>query len=233
MVEPTGWESRIEQVTVTDLWDTPRQRRKVEMFREHLDELGRSGWELVEYSVSSHAVPVEGSLASAETHLAVLKRPSGRVPIPEPAGLSAERERADSGEIWISAETREALVTRWREACDPCTDEIEQLLDAQQFLPEDDWSLIVPCRDANSPLEGSQALLAVGSSWWILVEYSAGHGRFRVGDLSTLTGISQKGDSMALRDDSGTGEDLVFATERTATRTADFVRARREALSAP
>jgi hypothetical protein len=229
--EPTGWEHRIEQVTVTDRWNTYRQQERLEVFRDRLDAFGRYGWELVQYDVSRHAVPLEGSTSEAVTHLAVLKRRTGRAPIPQPAALDAGDDTDLAADAWVSAESRKALVDRWREACGPIPDDLGALLDAQAFLPEDDWSLIVPCRD-HRVAESQQALLAVGSSWWIFVGFDGDSGRVRVGDVAALLGVSQDENSVLLDDAEGEREMLVFSSVRTAERTAVFLRARQAALSA-
>lgn len=228
---PTGWEHRIEQVTVTDKWETSRQQQKLEQFRQELDLLGRHGWELVEYNVNDHVIPNGASTAAAATHLAVLKRATGRAPIPEPALFAADQPAPEPHEVWASAETLAALLTRWEEARGPVPDELEQLLEAQTFLPEDDWSLIVPCRDRNSAVDDGHALLAVGTSWWIIVGFDDGRGRVRVGDLSALARIARDTDELDLCDIDGRTEALGFESERIANRTAAFIESRLQALS--
>ena len=231
-VEPTGWEHRIEQVTITDSWETPRQLQKVELFRQRLDDLGEHGWELVDYSVSTHTVPVEASVTAAQTHMAVLKRPTGRPPVPESAAEASGRAEPGSAETWTSEETLKALVARWEEACGPVPNELEGLLAAQPFLPEDDWSLIVPCSPSGQATDDSRALLAVGQSWWLLVSFADDDGRVRVGDLSTLIDVMDREATLELTDVSEVVEKVIFPTARSAARTADFVRARRAALAA-
>lgn len=221
--EPTGWEHRIEQVTVTDRWGTRRQLDAVRGLRERLDELGRYGWELVDFSTSSHRIPDGPATAEAVTHVAVLKRATGRTPVPEPATSRLAVPATAKNKTCFSTGTRDAILTRWDQACGPAPDAVRDLLNSQSFLPDDDWSLMVPCGMATG-------LLAVGCSWWMIVRAAEDPALLLIGDLATLAAVEQHSHSLILRD-TDRGEEIVeLESPNVAERTAAFIRARRQAL---
>jgi len=67
------WEYRIEDLTITDKWNSKKRAEEFEKFSRILNELGMQGWELISYE----AIPLVGSWSrdiKGYAYLGMLKR---------------------------------------------------------------------------------------------------------------------------------------------------------------
>ena len=67
------WEYRVEELTITDKWNSKKRDEEFEKFSQKLNSLGSQGWELISYQ----AIPLVGSWSKdvkGYAYLGMLKR---------------------------------------------------------------------------------------------------------------------------------------------------------------
>ena len=67
------WEYLVEELTITDKWNSKKRDEEFEKFSNKLNSLGSQGWELISYQ----AIPLVGSLSKdvkVYSYLGMLKR---------------------------------------------------------------------------------------------------------------------------------------------------------------
>jgi hypothetical protein len=67
------WEYLVEELTITDKWNSKKRDEEFEKFSQKLNSLGSQGWELISYQ----AIPLVGSWSKdvkGYAYLGMLKR---------------------------------------------------------------------------------------------------------------------------------------------------------------
>lgn len=70
------WEYLVEEMNISEKWRPKKQAEELMKFQTRLNELGREGWEMVNYQ----AIPMTGSYSGnvkGYAYLCFFKRPSG------------------------------------------------------------------------------------------------------------------------------------------------------------
>ena len=68
-----NWEYLVEELTITDKWNSKKRDEEFEKFSQKLNSLGSQGWELISYQ----AIPLVGSWSKdvkGYAYLGMLKR---------------------------------------------------------------------------------------------------------------------------------------------------------------
>ena len=72
----TKWEYLVEELTITDKWNSKKKEEEFEKFSSKLNSLGSQGWELISYQ----AIPLVGNRSKdvkGYAYLGMLKRQLG------------------------------------------------------------------------------------------------------------------------------------------------------------
>lgn len=72
----TIWEYHVETMNISDRWSAKKQAEEVRNFMNHLNSLGKLGWEMISYE----SVPLTGTFTGnvkGYAYLTFFKRPQG------------------------------------------------------------------------------------------------------------------------------------------------------------